>query len=1745
MKLTSKILAAFACLFISVSFAQRGKDGSPTISTVKIVNEYTTLASDVIGFPSSITVAAATNTLNANGRFTGPLAPGDLIMIIQMQGISVNGDTIQGSGGTIYGTPVDNTWGEITNYNNCGNYEFAEVKSVPSDGITINLDCALQHDYSIAGRVQVIRVPRYSSLIVAAGGSITCPAWVTTTATKGTGGLVAIEVQGNTQINNANGITVSSLGFRGGSIVGDNSSGTGGGQVARSDKLEGAEKGEGIFGYQADYDKIGGRYCRGVAGNAGGGGNMHNAAGGGGANAGNINTWDGEGNPDASVAGWITAWNREVIPSFATHTSSGGGRGGYSFASVNRDATLEGPRPFGSSATNNWGGDFRTNNGGWGGRPLDYSTGRLFMGGGGGAGDQDNNQAGDGGKGAGLIYFMNYGTVSGTGSITANGAAGVNSGIDGAGGGGGGGTVIINSVGAISGISISANGGVGGNQVIPAFTTVQSEGPGGGGGGGYIAISNGTITQTVNGGANGTTDSPHLTEFLPNGATKGGSGLANQSITNFTIASSGVSICSGNTATLTATLSGAVPAGTTITWWDAQVGGSVVGSGPGFTTPVLSSNTTYYVGTCPGTYRIPVVVTITAGPTASNAGSPQTVCGATATLAGNTPASGTGTWSLISGAGTITTPSSPTSGITALGAGPNVFQWTISLAGCSSSSSQVTITGVTPPTASNAGSPQTVCGTTTTLAGNTPASGTGLWTLISGSGTITTPSSATSGITGLAAGANVFQWTISNPPCTASSSQVTINVSIPPTTSVAGGPQTVCGTTATLAGNTPAMGSGIWTLISGAGTITTPSSPSSGITALGAGANVFQWSITNGSCPASTSQVTITGVTPPTISAAGSPQTVCGTTTTLAGNTPASGTGVWTLISGSGTITTPSSATSGITGLAAGANVFQWTISNPPCTASSSQVTINVSIPPTTSVAGGPQTICGTTATLAGNTPAIGSGIWTLISGAGNITIPASPTSGITSLGAGPNVFEWSITNGSCPASTSQVTITGVTPPTASVAGSPQTVCGTTTTLAGNVPASGTGLWTLVSGSGSITTPSSATSGVTGLGAGANVFQWTISNGSCASSSSQVTITTGATADATITQPSSVCLAASSFNLSAATSGGTWSGTGITNSTNGTFDPSIAGIGTDTITYAFTGSCSSMDTVVITVISTSNSTIVQPSNVCVGAVPFNLSAATPGGTWSGTGIINSTNGTFDPSVAGIGTDTISYSISGSCGSMDTVVVTITSTSDATITQPPSVCSGASPFDLSAATPGGTWSGPGIINSAVGTFDPSVVGVGTDTIRYNISGSCGGTDTVIVTVNATANATITQPGSVCPATAPFNLSAATPGGTWSGIGITNSVNGTFDPSITGVGNDTIKYTITGNCGSFDTVVIKVNPPSNATINNVLPVCQSALPFNLSAATTGGTWSGTGITNSANGTFDPAIGAGIYTITYTISGACGNSDIQSVTVNALPSPGINASSTIGCAPLCVQFSETASTLCNTLNYQFGDGNSSTASSPLHCYNQAGVYSVSITCNDNNSCSGTTTINNMINVLPTPVANFSVSPSGIVGTNTAITVTDLSTAGGNQAWNFGDPLSSNNTSSLSSDSHSYATEGDFCIQLVSTNIGGCADTTSNCIVVANDATLSIPNVFTPNGDGNNDVFNVSSTGLKTLSINIYDRWGIKITELNSINGGWDGRTTGGKVSTDGVYYYILKATSVNDKNIEKEGFVQLLSN
>ncbi|MCW3085680.1 MAG: hypothetical protein JWP12_3046 [Bacteroidetes bacterium] len=754
-------------------------------------------------------------------------------------------------------------------------------------------------------------------------------------------------------------------------------------------------------------------------------------------------------------------------------------------------------------------------------------------------------------------------------------------------------------------------------------------------------------------------------------------------------------------------------------------------------------------------------------------------------------------------------------------------------------------------------------------------------------------------------------------------------------------------------------------------------------------------------------------------------------------------------------------------------------------------------------------------------------GVW---SGSG-ITNPSTGAFDPAAAGTGTTVITYS-TLGACNTSdTVLITIdstynsTIAQPPSICISGSPVTLNAAT----------GGGTW---SGTG-ITNTTTGTFDPATAGLGAHVVSYALS-GTCASSDT-VTVEVTALFDPTITQPAPICDGSAPITLHAAHPGGVWSGINITDSVAGTYTPLT--VGTHVVNYTITGGCGNTDTVNITVLATPNVTITPVPPMCLSNAPINLTADSTGGVWSGVGITNSATGTFNPGLAGLGTHIITYSTSSTCNTLDTLLITVNSFSDATISQPPSICISASPLPLNAVTPGGTWSGSGITNSSTGTFDPATAGLGTHLITYIIGGSCAAGDTALVEVTSIFNVNITQPTDLCLGSDSIQLVSAHPGGIWSGPGIYDSINGYFAPAV--LGTHTIAYTIAGACGNTDSVNVTVITVADATIAPASPVCAGTPAFNLSGTTPGGVWSGTGITDTTAGTFNPVVsGTGTFTVTYSVAGACGDTATRNITVNALPTPTFTPTATVGCVPLCVTFNEGVSPLCNSVHYNFGDGDTTNISSPIHCFNTVGIYSVSITCTDMNGCVGTRLDSGLIHVSPVPVAAFTVSPDSVVAINTPVTFVNGSTPGTSSYWTFGDSSVFNNSTIAWSPTHFYTHPGTYCVRLISGTPGGCRDTVYHCIEVV-DPTLRVPNIFTPNGDGHNDVWKVlaDAEALRDFHCAIYDRWGVKMAEWTGIENGWDGQSRNGGPAPDGTYYFMFTATIINSGQItEQQGYIQL---
>ncbi|MFM1875459.1 MAG: hypothetical protein RL266_1196 [Bacteroidota bacterium] len=459
-----------------------------------------------------------------------------------------------------------------------------------------------------------------------------------------------------------------------------------------------------------------------------------------------------------------------------------------------------------------------------------------------------------------------------------------------------------------------------------------------------------------------------------------------------------------------------------------------------------------------------------------------------------------------------------------------------------------------------------------------------------------------------------------------------------------------------------------------------------------------------------------------------------------------------------------------------------------------------------------------------------------------------------------------------CSSTRTPVTVTVI--PTANPAWtSPGSVCQTGATINLNTFITGTtgGTFSGTGVSGNVFNPATA-------GAGSFTITYSVGASPCTQTQNQ-TITVIGEPNPAWTSPGSVCASAGNVNLTplvTGNAGGTWSGPGVSGTT---FNPITAGVGTHTITYTVgTNPCQESENHTITVIAD-----VDPSwtgtTVCESGAILDLTTlvtGTAGGTWSGPGV-SGTN--FNPATAGGGSHIITYTVgTNPCQETQQQTINVVDQANAAWNAPASACVAAGNIDLSTlitGDSGGTFSGPGVSGN---TFNPTTAGVGTHTIVYTVGvNPCQETESHDITVIGDVDPSWTTTTSCAdvPTIDLTTLVTGTAGGTWSGPGISGSL---FSPASVGAGTHSITYTVgTAPCEETLTQDIVVEPVSNASWNAPSVVCEAAGIVNLNnliTGTTGGTWSGTGVSGT---TFDPGVaGNGTHAITYTV----GNSPCEAV-------------------------------------------------------------------------------------------------------------------------------------------------------------------------------------------------------------------------------------------------------------------------
>jgi gliding motility-associated-like protein len=576
------------------------------------------------------------------------------------------------------------------------------------------------------------------------------------------------------------------------------------------------------------------------------------------------------------------------------------------------------------------------------------------------------------------------------------------------------------------------------------------------------------------------------------------------------------------------------------------------------------------------------------------------------------------------------------------------------------------------------------------------------------------------------------------------------------------------------------------------------------------------------------------------------------------------------------------------------------------------------------------------------------------------------------------------------------------------------------------------------------------------------------------------------------------------------------------------FNPTVSPTITTTYVVAVTdaNNCFGSDTVTITVNPTPVVNAITNITVCNGAsVPASAFASTPAGatfTWtnsntaiglaaSGSGntpAFTATNTSGSPVTA---TVAVTPTLSGCVGTPVTYTITVNPTPTVTVPANITVCGGnnvpASAFASVPASATFTWtnsntaiglaaSGSGNTPAFTATNTSGSPITATVAVTPTLNGCVGVPVSYTITVNAGAITTVPTNITVCPgATIPASAFTSTPAGatfTW-----TNS-NTAIGLAASGTGN-TPAFTATNTSGSpvISTITVVgtssgcVGPPASYTIT-VNPIVSSTSSISICQ---GDSFLVGGVYYSATGS---------YSETLTSSFGCDSIATINLTLNPVVSSSVNLAVCSGDSMLIQG------------NY----------------YADAGSYSFNFT--SSLGCDSIVTYNLSVNPLPT----ISILGGGLInlGESVNLTVIPIS-ASFSYFWSPSSGLS------CVSCAQPIASPSESTWYFVSvTDANGCQATDSVFVEVDPSSSLYIPNIFSPNDDGNNDIYLVRGKGVSQFLLQIYNRWGQLVFESNDIENGWDG-TKDGNPFNQGVFVYKITATMSSGKKINETGNITLL--
>jgi gliding motility-associated-like protein len=590
--------------------------------------------------------------------------------------------------------------------------------------------------------------------------------------------------------------------------------------------------------------------------------------------------------------------------------------------------------------------------------------------------------------------------------------------------------------------------------------------------------------------------------------------------------------------------------------------------------------------------------------------------------------------------------------------------------------------------------------------------------------------------------------------------------------------------------------------------------------------------------------------------------------------------------------------------------------------------------------------------------------------------------------------------------------------------------------------------------------------------------------------------------------------------------------------------------------------CSSSAVSNVSIVPMTQVVVSQPTNICQGSNVILTASAqvNPTYNWVGPNNLNLQQQSLvfnnvQPLVTGNYSVTAIWSIGQvSCQTSTQTGINVVPTSSITVVPQINVCDGGY-AQLTSTAQGAqsyTWTGPNgfNVNQALTQFQnltSQFSGQYTVTALFtNGNLNCYSTNTTNLLVNPKINFSLTPVGKLCFGQ---NLNINGPGGatsyTWSGPGFNSNTQNLFISQTNTINIGTYNLTVDLNgCKTFGSVYIDIQDPiywkSNMPNKNLCKGQTFTLQPNVGGGSGNYAYTWNPSINYLTGSYQTgvAMGTTYYNVSvYDIS--CPTWTINQsvlVTVNSVKQPSLSLQSD-KCEPFCQIFNSGLSNNSEFVSYLIN--NQSYGGDSINICLPAGDYTISTTVLGNNGCREVFNYSDRIIINKKPDAYFNWSPDFVnTISDNKVNFNHLYPKDViNWFWQIGE-----DTTQIKSPFYTFEKQGNYPVSLLVTNKWGCKDTLTKVIKVQDEFLFWTPDVFTPNGDGINDVFKPKCIGIKSYDIFVYDRWGSQIYNGNEQSKGWDGLYKG-IMCQDGVYIYYVIVIDNNNIRYTKNGHITLL--